>query len=173
MSAKQIESSQYFSRIDAESAFARVSVAVVTHPKKSGSAVVRMAYPRDGAGVVKCYIEDRIGDKPNGCECYYGTAGGYGYDKRTAAMSGGVIDGHKIYDHCAGYDTAEQKLKARGVALYKQDPKKAERFAKKHGMRFANWESGKDAEPGFYSSCYFEPGLDRLTALGYRVDWVI
>lgn len=94
---------------------------------------------------------------------HQGKAGGYGYDKFTAALSGAIIDGVKIYDHCGGYAPEEKKLKEKAVKLYAFDPEKGERFANKHGMSFSNWNNGT------YTSCYFASGLDRLTALGYRV----
>ena len=94
---------------------------------------------------------------------HQGKAGGYGYDKFTAALAGAVIDGVKLYDHCGGYEPSDKALKEKGVELYQTDEKKAEDFADKYGMDFFNWVDGKPM------SCYFKSGLDRITALGYIV----
>lgn len=94
---------------------------------------------------------------------HQGKAGGYGYDKFTAALSGAVIDGVKLYDHCGGYDEAEMAIKLKAVKLYQTSEVKAKRFAAKHGLQFANWRDGKP------TSAFFESGLNRLSALGYTV----
>lgn len=102
-----------------------------------------------------------------------GHAGGYGYDKRTAALSGLVVDGHKMTDHCGG---GLERPKGR---LW-NDKDKA-RLAKK-GYTLSNWsgpvEEGR--EPGYgrkgvpnsasgWASCYRLSGYEYLQAIGYRV----
>lgn len=81
-----------------------------------------------------------------------GSASGYGYDKFTAALSGLIIDGHKMTDHCgARIDNKE------GVWPYEAKPKK--------GYHFANYSQ----EKGGYTSCYRLSGLDYLKAFDYKV----
>ncbi|EPX9606381.1 hypothetical protein ACW6G5_004691 [Pseudomonas aeruginosa] len=108
------------------------------------------------------------------------SAGGYGYDKLAAALSGLVIDGHTIADHCG---RVPEKEKAR-AALFTQyckfhdysgertraaekgwDRAHWAKRASKIGASFANWDSDK----GRYTSLHFEGGLRRLETLGYRV----
>lgn len=100
-----------------------------------------------------------------------GRAGGYGYDKFAAALSGLIIDGHTMADHCGTVPEAE-KARARllksyqATALTGRDARQAaELKAAKLGARFANW----DADKQHYGSLFFAPGLERLEKLGYRV----
>ncbi len=79
---------------------------VITHPKKKGHAIVEVVYPRDGAGRLRVLVCDRFGDK---CEPQAGSAGGYGYDKLTAALAGMTIDGYTMADHCGGGDGDRKK----------------------------------------------------------------
>jgi hypothetical protein len=80
-----------------------------------------------------------------------GKARGYGYDKRTAALAGLEIDGHKLTDHCgAQLDRPES-------GFFPHD------FKAPPGYSLANY-----TEQG-YRSCYRESGLDYLKAIGYRV----
>lgn len=93
----------------------------------------------------------------------HGSAGGYGYDKFTAALSGLEIDGHKLSNHCDG-----RKEPPKGGVWPKgsKAPK---------GWHFANFSTrdrdGNDlpAELHGWESCYRESGLDYLKARGYRV----
>lgn len=98
----------------------------------------------------------------NSGRIYAGKAGGYGYDKFTSALSGAVIDGHKIYDHC-GQDGKSQKLlkSYHGGKSYEACLK----LANKIGCHFANWRTEKQN----YMSLHYISGLDRLRTLGYEV----
>lgn len=89
---------------------------------------------------------------------YQGHAGGYGYDKFTAAISGAEIQGIKITDHCG-----EQKNKPRGKKYFRANsvPPK--------GYRFANWNSQDNG----WSNCYRISGLDVLEAYGFTVHRVL
>ena len=117
-------------------------------------AIVQFLYTK--AGVVHCQVIDKI----NGGLIHSGKAGGYGYDKASAALSGAVIDGVTIYDHCS-LPTENDKQIMRGlVELHKRyGHEVASDAAKKHGARMAN--GGESA--------YYESGLDRLRVLGYQV----
>lgn len=106
-----------------------------------------------------------------------GKAGGYGYDKFTAALSGLIIDGHTLADHCGRVPEAEKARSALlkryenafskaagGAPLAVENASKAwDERAGKIGARFTNWSAGR------YQSLHFEAGLGRLERLGYRV----
>lgn len=106
-------------------------------------------------------------------------AGGYGYDKFAAALSGLVIDGHTMADHCGQVPEAE-KARAALMRQYCKAHDGKEHFADmarvnarrewdknaaRIGAHFANYSS----EKGRFDSLYFTSGIDRLTALGYTV----
>lgn len=103
-----------------------------------------------------------------------GRAGGYGYDKFAAAISGLWIDGFKIADH-SGTSAATKKLyKAYQAALSKATDCKAveDQFrikAAKIGAHFANYRNAQDGGFGGWGSLYLEAGLKRLETMGYKV----
>lgn len=87
-----------------------------------------------------------------------GRAGGYGYDKKTAALSGCIIDGHSIANHCGGVPEDEGK-RAALMRAYIADAKAGwpkggsdnyaywRQRAAKIGCSFANWSPSRaDAE---------------------------
>lgn len=88
----------------------------------------------------------------------YGRAGGYGYDKFAAALSGLYIDGHAMTDHCG----ARLNL-PKGAEVFPRD------FKTPKGYRLANWNREKEG----YSDCYRDQGFDYLRALGYDVNQVL
>lgn len=61
-------------------AFSNVSAFVVLGAQGQRVATVAIKFPRDGAGRLYAYVHWI------GCEMVRGFAGGYGYDKRTAAV---------------------------------------------------------------------------------------
>lgn len=164
------QAKEYFREIEDCAAFARVRVKVVTHPKKSGHARILCAYPEQRAGRLTVYIVDGFGER---FTTQKGTAGGYGYDKLTAALSSMTIDGHSLTDHCGQDETSAKLLKAYGKARKDgEDGKKVEDKARKAGYSFTNWTSVGGYQPNDwdgYQSCYREPGLDYLRAIGYQV----
>lgn len=81
-------------------------------------------------------------------------AGGYGYDKFASALSGLMIDGIPMTDHCGG-----RAKYPKGLDYFPRDYRPAP------GYRVANYKKEKDG----YSDCYREPGLEYLRAIGYRV----
>lgn len=116
----------------------------------------------------------------------FGRAGGYGYDKATAALAGMIVDGHTMANHCGSVPEAE---KAR-ASLFREycaahdkpegEPRTYEYWrdrAKRIGARFANYcnagnkDRRSDAPPlrDRATSLHFESGLERLSSLGYRI----
>lgn len=106
------------------------------------------------------------------------SVGGYGYDKRAAALAGLIIDGHTIADHCGQVPEAEKPraalLRAYRRAVVGNAVKTPEaragwqQKAKRIGCHFTNWQQDADGCEG-WTSLYFEQGLGRLAMLGYTV----
>lgn len=107
-------------------------------------------------------------------------AGGYGYDKFAAALSGLIIDGHTMADHCGQVPEAEKARAALMRQYCKFHDYSGERAraaekgwdraywdnrAARIGTSFANYSS----EKGRFDSLHFTSGLERLRALGYKV----
>lgn len=96
------------------------------------------------------------------------SAGGYGYDKFTSALSGMWIDGHPMTNHCERDGAPKYP---RGRKSYPSDAKP------KPGYSFANYASGPcpsspyrdlpEGESGWID-CYRREGLAYLGAIGYR-----
>lgn len=94
----------------------------------------------------------------------FGKAGGYGYDKFTAALSGMTIDGVRMYDHSVGDENTACILKEYQRVFTEGEYTEAiVNHAKGLGMKFANYSIKG------WSSCHYIGGLDRLKALGYTV----
>lgn len=98
-----------------------------------------------------------------GHELQQGKAGGYGYDKFASALSGMVIDGVTLTDHCGKDSKSQRILKNYLKGTINQE--QADKLAKKAGARFANHSK----ETGKYSSLHILAGLDRLELMGYTV----
>ena len=107
-----------------------------------------------------------------------GSAGGYGYDKHAAAMTGLIIDGHTIADHC-GQVPEDEKARAALLRAYWKAVKAGkantaetrdgwQQKAKRIGCHFANWQQDADGCAG-WASLHFDQGLTRLESLGYTV----
>lgn len=112
---------------------------VATIQARYGAAVLVNVFNRGDSDVksLKAYIRDNGAPKvrdidgalidmgtPEGLQraaAYwnqYGTAGGYGYDKETAAMSGLYVDGLRLSDHCE-----ESKKPPKGLPCFPADYK--------------------------------------------------
>jgi len=121
-------------------------------------AQIHIKFPADGAGRMTGEVWS---NSEKDARFQKASAGGYGYDKQTALLSGLTIDGHKLTNHCGG----DKKAPASGVW-----PKGSE--APK-GWYFINWKEIKNAAgevvASGYSSCYRRPGLEYLQAIGYNV----
>jgi hypothetical protein len=87
------------------------------------------------------------------------SAGGYGYDKFTSALSGMWFDGHELSDHCG-----KNKKPPKGCTVFPRDAKPP------RGYRFANFISGErnDGQEGFLD-CYRMQGFEYLRDIGYEV----
>lgn len=89
-------------------------------------------------------------------------AGGGGYDKATACLSGVEIDGHRLCDHCG-----ERLAKPEGLDHFPAD------HVPPPGYRHANWRrapgGGGPHPEGGWTDCYKDHGLRYLESIGYRV----
>lgn len=81
----------------------RAEVSWVCRPGRGR--IIRMTrivivYPIDGAGRLRVAVTDwgRKGDNYEPTQ-HYATAGGYGYDKLTAALAGAHVGGRELGDH--------------------------------------------------------------------------
>ena len=119
---------------------------------------VQSHYSNGGTVTVDCWA---YGAKRK--DLQQGRAGGGGYDKFTAAIRGMFIDGVELFDHCGKNKQSERILKMYHKGTLTED--QARKRANKIGARFANF----DQETHKYKSLHIQGGLDRLTAMGYRV----
>lgn len=104
-------------------------------------------------------------------------AGGYGYDKKTAAGCGAVVDGIPLTDHCSRYGAPVPPVAGR---YFPHD------FVAPKGYTLANWirvdhsrdvsyRNPADLDDGFegYTDCYRDSGLGVLVGLGYTIHQAI
>lgn len=125
---------------------------------KKGEHVATVNFRHGSGGAVQCDVFN------HGRLTHQKKAGGYGYDKATAALSGALIDGYRMADHCGNSDEGSEKARARLAATYKRNPAAHDysgwsEKARKIGCHWAN----------SMNDLYFCSGLNRLSALGYRV----
>jgi len=106
-------------------------------------------YSKSGVVSVEVYDNYKLVHK--------GKAGGHGYDKFASAISGAIIDGHKITDHC------EEQL----------EPPTKEGFPKDFKPPLGYWLANFSSDTMTYSHCYKIPRLDYLHELGYTLIYVI
>ena len=59
---------------------------------------IAVQFPRDGAGTMRVAVTDW--GVPDDAAQFVGIAGGYGYDKLTAALEGATVGGVELGDHC-------------------------------------------------------------------------
>lgn len=92
-----------------DKAFASVSAFAIV---RNGERVANIAFkfPRDGAGRLQCFVHWL------GLEMVRGIAGGYGYDKRTAAAANAVTRAHKA-KHALMFAEPGSSLEAFTLAL--------------------------------------------------------
>lgn len=151
-----------------------ISAYVILNKKCKEIASVHAHYSDNGV----CLVD--VWDFSRG-ELQQARAGGGGYDKFTACLMGLTIDGIKLTDNCGTDKRTEKILKQYidGKITAEEATKKANRI----GARFANYRTffngiPRDSFEGDqekaevthrWTSLYLEPGLDKLTALGYTV----
>lgn len=93
----------------------------VTDGKIEKFARILTQYPRDGAGRLTVCVTGW--ETPGEVRHHIGRAGGFGYDKRTAAMSGAFVGGVELGDHCdrKGRPTLRDLCAARGWEVIGDD----------------------------------------------------
>ena len=96
-------------KITEGAAFNRVAAYVILNPAGEICGTVKIQFPKDGAGRVTAILHEH-GSAPQ-----IGTASGYGYDKKSAALSGGVFAGITLVD--SGTDWTRQ-LENNGYKVY-------------------------------------------------------
>lgn len=148
---------------------------VLTHYGNSGNVLVNVIQSDDAAQKSAKASGASIDDM----RAQHSSAGGYGYDKSTAALVGLYIDGHEMTDHCSR--KGAPKRPANGLKRWPRDHKP------RAGYMLANYQakyitlgfSGEKQErEGFegndgYESYYRISGLEYLTAKGYTVIRVL
>ena len=127
-----------------------ISAWVILKGRKGVVAEVHAHY--SDAGIVTVDVWDQY------ALAYQGKAGGSGYDKITAAMSGAVIQGIRITDRCA-----EQKKPPKGRKTFPHTMKEPK------GFRFANYNSEEQG----WGNCFRISGLEILEAYGFTVHRVL
>jgi hypothetical protein len=132
-------------RVDETTAGQSISAFVIISPENKLIAKVQAYYSKGGTVTVNVF------NWGEGESFQEGKAGGWGYDKFTAAIRGMVIDGHEITDHC---QIRLEKPTEQGFPRDFETPK---------GYSLANYRDG------FYNDCYKDAGLDYLRHLGYSV----
>jgi hypothetical protein len=128
-----------------------ISAWIVLNPAGEEVANIQ-AYYADSGGVTVDVFNYRASKSSEALPYQQGHAGGYGYDKFAAALSGLEIDGVKMSDHCGGSIPMPE-------GGFPRD------FTPPPGFHLANWMN----ETGGYSSCYRSHGLRYLEETGYRV----
>lgn len=85
-----------------DTVFAQVSSFVILDAEsKNVVAKIALKYPKDGAGRLSCYMHII------GTEVQIGTASGYGYDKRTAAI---ISAADNCFKHCDKFTLQQLKF---------------------------------------------------------------
>ena len=120
----------------------KISVYVVLKQNK----IIATVHVYFGSGRVMCDVWGKSG------LIHQGSAGGYGYDKFTAALSGAVIEGIKIVDHCEA-----RKKRPEGTDCFPANMKEPK------GYRFANQRR----------DCYRISGLALLESFKMKVEQVL
>lgn len=143
-----------------------ISAYIVLDKKGNEVATIRAHFGNSGAVLVNVFNRD-------GSPFQYGRAGGYGYDKFTAALSGLVVAGITLNDHCGTDEKTKSILKAYrkacekiGIVEYNGEFQKAwNKKAEKIGANFSNWDSKYTG----FNSLHYASGLDKLKTAGFKV----
>jgi hypothetical protein len=149
-----------------------ISALVILNPKGKHVATVQAYYGNSGRVLVNVWHAYQKGKETP--EMQHASAGGYGYDKFTAALSGLIIDGHTMSNHCSREGAPKYP---KGRNSFPSD------FKPPKGYSLANWADGSKTYPDTgarvhsrlapdesgYSDCYRKEGLKYLEAIGYQV----
>lgn len=144
-----------------------ISAHVILNRKGAHVATVQVHYSNSGVVAVDVW---NTAVSYQGYGLQQGRAGGFGYDKFTAALSGLTIDGHAMSDHCG-----ERRSPPKGRTTWPADAKAPRGYRFSNFLTFAYAADGErillapDSPAYGWASCYREPGLKFLEALGYRV----
>jgi hypothetical protein len=123
-----------------------ISAYVVLNKKGEHVATIKAHFSDGGTCLVN--VHDFNG------EFQHATAGGYGYDKFTAALSGMTIDGHKMTNHASSEDAPKPP---KGHKLYPRD------YQPKKGYSLANYTSiSKATGRTVYSNDWYEKAYEAL-----------
>ena len=96
-------------KIENGPALSRAGAKVIINKAGDICGTIKIAYPKDGAGILRVIFHEH-GEKPQ-----IGTAGGYGYDKLSAAISGMTFKGMTLADHPKNW---EIQLREAGYQVY-------------------------------------------------------
>lgn len=146
---------------------------------KKGEHVATIQWRYGSGGGVQCDVWSRKEGEKYLSLNHQHKAGGWGYDKATAALSGAVIEGYRIADHCGYVEAAGEKKREALLKAYmrrvkagemsREDHAAFEKKAARIGCRFANWNTPAVGLPHSWGSLHNESGLGRLEMLGFRV----
>jgi hypothetical protein len=150
---------------------------------KKGEHVATVQWRYGSGGGVQCDVWSRKTGENWESLTHQKKFGGYGYDKAAAALSGAIIEGYRMADHCGYVEEAGEKKRAAllkaykrransGLPMSREDHAAFEKKAARIGCRFANWGAVCLADGGnsnAWQSLHNEQGLVRLEMLGYRV----
>lgn len=150
---------------------------------KKGEHVATVHFRYGSGGGVQCDVWSRNPGEKWLSLVHQKKAGGYGYDKSTAALSGAIIEGYKMADHCGRVEESGEKKREAlmraykrrvnsGLAMTREDHAAFEEKARKIGCHFANWGAVSLADGGEYAawqSLHNQSGLDRLEMMGFTV----
>jgi hypothetical protein len=153
-----------------------ISAYIILNKKGKEVATVRAHYSDGGNVLVNIFQSSET----HGFQA--GSAGGYGYDKFTAALSGLQIDGHKLTNHCG-----ESKKMPKGGFRAAKPPRGwmfnnralfTDRKTLATDTERDEWEEkigrfhNHNLPPGWYyapTSCYRNEGMNYLRSFGYRI----
>lgn len=123
-----------------------ISAYVILNKKGQQVATIHAHYSNGGQCLVNVW-DDRAGFQQ-------ASAGGYGYDKFTAALSGLTIDGHTMSNHCGSEGVPK---KPKGRATYPSD------YKVKPGYELANWQQVSRATGSkVYSNSWYDRAKEAL-----------
>jgi hypothetical protein len=175
------------------------AISAILIQRKSGEYVAKILAHHGSACLVNVFQSDKAAEKSakrsgfsiDELHFQHARAGGGGYDKFTAALSGAWIDGHYMGDHCG---TLNVPKRPDGLPGYPQDFKPPRGFTlanrtqwtrapgdqwrqvdRRQLDRDETYRNQIQSAESFigYSSCHRMEGLRYLDAKGYRVTTVI